>query len=307
MHNFPHIHPHKIWRQIKDSLYNFFWYYLLPDSCYLRTQYKKIFGKSLNLDNPQKFTEKMQWLKLYDRKPFYRDLVDKYEVKPIIASIIGEEYLIKTLGVWDRYDDIDWDALPNRFVLKCTHDSASIIVCKDKSKFNPAKHAWKYNDIYMKRDYYHYVNKQWAYKGIKPRIIAEEYIEDDRYDSLSDYKLYCFNGVAKGVYVTINRFTNLSVSMYDMDWNLMPFEHIHPNRGEKIEKPKCLPLMTELAEKIARFIDNPFVRVDFYEVKGKVYFGEVTFYPEGGMCYFKPEKWDYILGSWIDLNSLKNK
>ena len=171
----------------------------------------------------------------------------------------------------------------------------------DKTKFDKNQHAWKYNDIYMKRDYYHYENKQWAYKGIKPRIIAEEYIQDDQYDSLSDYKLYCFNGVARGVYVTINRFTNLSVSMYDMDWNLMPFEHIHPNQGEKIEKPKNLELMRELAEKVARFIDNPFVRVDFYETNGKVYFGEITFYPEGGMCYFKPEKWDYIMGSWMKL------
>lgn len=301
------IHPKKIVRLTKQWLHDFVAYYLLLDSWYLRIRYREVFHKSLHLCHPKKFTEKMQWLKIHDRKPIYHQLVDKYEVKPIIAGIIGEQYIIRTLGVWDKFEEIDWNSLPNQFVLKCTHDSASIIVCKDKSTFNPAEHAWKYNDVYMKRDYYHFENKQWAYKDLKPRIIAEEYIEDDRYDSLSDYKLYCFNGKAKGVYVTINRFTNLSVSMYDMDWNLMPFEHIHPNRGEKIAKPKCLEEMTMLAEKIARYIDNPFVRVDFYEVKGKVYFGEVTFYPEGGMCYFKPEKWDYILGSWIDLNSLKNK
>ena len=301
------LHPKKIVRLTKKWLHDIVAYYLLPDSWYLRIRYREVFHKSLHLCHPKKFTEKMQWLKIHDRKPIYHQLVDKYEVKPIIAGIIGEQYIIRTLGVWDKFEEIDWNSLPNQFVLKCTHDSASIIVCKDKSTFNPAEHAWKYNDVYMKRDYYHFENKQWAYKDLKSRIIAEEYIEDDRYDSLSDYKLYCFNGKAKGVYVTINRFTNLSVSMYDMDWNLMPFEHIHPNKGEKISKPKCLREMTMLAEKIARYIDNPFVRVDFYEVKGKVYFGEVTFYPEGGMCYFEPEEWDYTLGSWMDLSPLRTK
>lgn len=296
-----YFHPKKYWRLTKEWFYNFFWYYLLPDSWYLKYRYKEVFGRSLDLKHPKAFSEKNQWLKLHDRKPIYSKLVDKYEVKPIIAKIIGDEYIINTLGIWDNYDDIDFDKLPNQFVLKCTHDSASITICLDKTKFDKNQHAWKYNNIYMKRDYYHYENKQWAYKGIKPRIIAEEYIQDDQYDSLSDYKLYCFNGVARGVYVTINRFTNLSVSMYDMDWNLMPFEHIHPNQGKKIEKPKNLELMRELAEKVAKFIDNPFVRVDFYETNGKVYFGEITFYPEGGMCYFKPEEWDYTLGSWVKL------
>ena len=296
-----YFHPKKYWRLTKEWFYNFFWYYLLPDSWYLKYRYKQVFGRSLDLKHPKAFSEKNQWLKLHDRKPIYSKLVDKYEVKPIIAKIIGDEYIINTLGVWDNYDDIDFDKLPNQFVLKCTHDSASITICLDKTKFDKNQHAWKYNDIYMKRDYYHYENKQWAYKGIKPRIIAEEYIQDDQYDSLSDYKLYCFNGVAQGVYVTINRFTNLSVSMYDMDWNLMPFEHIHPNQGEKIEKPKNLELMRELAEKVAKFIDNPFVRVDFYETNGKVYFGEITFYPEGGMGYFDPIEWDYMLGSWMKL------
>lgn len=300
-----YFHPKKYYRLIKETLHNFFWYYLLPDSWYLKYRYKQVFGKSLNLKEPQTFSEKIQWLKLHDRKPIYSKLVDKYDVKSIVAEIIGEEYIIKTLGVWDKFEDIDFDKLPNQFVLKCTHDSASIIICLDKNKFDKNQHAWKYNDIYIKRDYYHYENKQWVYKGIKPRIIAEEYIKDDKFDSLSDYKLYCFNGIAKGVYVTINRFTNLSVSMYDMDWNLMPFEHIHPNQGEKVDKPKNLDLMKELAERIAKYIDNPFVRVDFYEVLGKVYFGEITFYPEGGMGYFNPLEWDYILGDWMDLSKLK--
>jgi hypothetical protein len=300
-----YFHPKKYWRLIKEWIHDIFLYYIISDSLYLKIRYKEVFGKKLNLSNPKTFTEKIQWLKLNDRNPLYHHLVDKYEVKPIIASIIGDEYIIKTLGVWKRFEDIDFDKLPNQFVLKCTHDSASIVICKNKRQFDPSKYKKMYNDIFLKVDYYHFQNKQWAYKGLKPRIIAEEYIEDDKYDSLSDYKLYCFNGVAKGVYVTINRFTKLSVSMYDMDWNLMPFEHIHPNRGEKIEKPKNLELMRKLAEKVAKFIDNPFVRIDFYETNGKVYFGEVTFYPEGGMCYFKPEEWDYMMGSWIDLSKSK--
>lgn len=300
-----YFHPKKYWRLIKEWIHDIFLYYIISDSLYLKIRYKEVFGKKLNLSNPKTFTEKIQWLKLHDRNPLYHQLVDKYDVKPIIANIIGDEYIIKTLGVWKRFEDIDFDKLPNQFVLKCTHDSASIVICKDKSRFDSSKYEKMYNDIFLKTDYYHYQNKQWAYKGLKPRIIAEEYIADDKFDSLSDYKLYCFNGVAKGIYVTINRFTKLSVSMYDMDWNLMPFEHIHPNRGEKIEKPKNLELMRKLAEKVAKFIDNPYVRIDFYETNGKVYFGEVTFYPEGGMCYFKPEEWDYIMGSWIDLSKSK--
>ena len=296
-----YFHPKKYWRLTKEWLHDMVAYYLLPDQVYLKIRYRKLFQKTLNLRNPQKFTEKMQWLKLYDRNPLYHQLVDKYDAKPIIANIIGDEYIIKTLGVWERFEDIDFDKLPNQFVLKCTHDSASIVICKDKSKFDPSKYEQNYKNVFLKSDYYHFQNKQWAYKGLKPRIIAEEYIEDDTYDSLSDYKLYCFNGVAKGVYVTINRFTNLSVSMYDMNWNLMPFEHIHPNRGDRVVRPKNLALMKDLAEKIARYIDNPFVRVDFYETNGKVYFGEITFYPEGGMCYFKPEEWDYTFGSWMKL------
>lgn len=299
------LHPKRTYRRIREGVHNLVVYYLWPDSCYLRYQYRRVFGRPLDLDNPKRFTEKIQWLKLHDRKPIYHKLVDKFEVKQIVSEIIGEEYIIKTLGVWNSYDDIDISTLPQQFVIKCTHDSASITICLDKNSFHKQAHSWKYNSMFMKRDYYHFENKQWAYKGIQPRIIAEEYIEDDRFESLSDYKLYCFNGVARCVYVTVNRFSALSVSMYDMEWNKMPFEHIHPGRGEFIEKPKNLHLMKELAEKIARFIDNPFVRVDFYEAKSRVYFGEVTFYPEGGMCYFKPDEWDYVLGDWIDLGSIK--
>ena len=297
-----YIHPKRLLNRIKNFSKIIFVYYFIPDRYYLKWKYRKVFGEKLNLRNPKKFSEKIQWLKLYDRKEIYHHLVDKYEVKPIISGLIGEGYIIKTIGVWDKYSDIDFTQLPNQFVLKCTHDSASITICQDKKSFDEKKYEWKYDQVFLKRDYYHFENKQWAYKGIKPRIIAEEFIEDDKFDSLADYKLYCFGGVARCVYVTINRFSNLSVSMYDMEWNKMPFEHIHPNLGEDIPKPVNLSLMKQLAEKIAHFIDNPFVRVDFYETKGMVYFGEITFYPEGGMGMFNPRDWDYTLGSWVKLD-----
>lgn len=297
-----YLHPIRWKRELVECLKSVYLYYLLPDSVYLKMRYKEVFGESLNLNNPQKFSEKIQWLKLHDRKTFYKDLVDKYKVKPIISSIIGEEYIIPTLGMWSKFEDIDFSALPNQFVLKCNHDSASITICRNKDTFIPSEHAWKYTDVFLKRDYYHYQNKQWAYKGIKPCIIAEEFKDDGKYESLTDYKLYCFNGIAKCVRVLVNRSVDLRANMYDMDWNRMPFDHIHPSTTDIIDKPKNLSLMKELAEKIARFVDNPYVRVDFYEVKGKVYFGEVTFYPEGGMGYFDPKEWDYTFGSWIDLN-----
>ena len=301
-----YFHPKRYLRLALKITQDVFLYYFLPDAVYLKIRYKQVFGNKLHLKNPQKFSEKIQWLKLNDRKAIYHNLVDKYEAKKIVSKIIGEDYIIATLGVWDKYEDIDFSTLPDQFILKCTHDSASVTICRDKSSFDPKKETWKYDSIFMKRDYYHFENKQWAYKGIKPRIIAEEYLEDDKYDSLADYKLYCFNGKAKCVYVTINRFTNLRVNIYDMDWNRMPFDHIHQSTTDIIDKPKHLDLMKELAEKIARFIDNPYVRIDFYEVKGRVYFGEVTFYPEGGMGYFDPEEWDYKFGSWIDLTKRAN-
>lgn len=299
-----HLHPKKCLRIVKEKLHDCFWYYLLPDSVYLKIRYKQVFGKKLNLNNPQTFNEKIQWLKLHDRKPEYHTMVDKYEVKNWVAKIIGEEYIIKTFGVWDKYEDIDFNSLPEQFILKCTHDSASVTICTDKSNFDVSRSAWKYDDVFMKRDYYHYENKQWAYKGVKPRIIAEEYLQDDKYESLADYKFYCFNGKAKCIYVAINRFTNLRLDIYDLEWNKMPYDHNHKYhyREDYLDKPKEFDLMKELAEKIARYVDNPYVRVDFYEVKGKVYFGEITFYPEGGMGYFDPEEWDYTFGSWIDLN-----
>ena len=156
-----YFHPKKYWRLIKEWIHDIFLYYIISDSLYLKIRYKEVFGKKLNFSNPKTFTEKIQWLKLHDRNPLYHQLVDKCDVKSIIANIIGDEYIIKTLGVWERFEDIDFDKLPNQFVLKCTHDSASIVICKDKSQFDPLKYKRMYNDIFLKTDYYHYQNKQY--------------------------------------------------------------------------------------------------------------------------------------------------
>lgn len=296
-----YIKPKKYYRLTKEWLYEFFWYYLLPDVWYLKYRYRKAFGIALDLKNPQKFTEKIQWLKLHDRNPLYHQLVDKFEVKGIVGKLIGEEHIVKTLGIWDTYDKIDVDSLPNQFVLKCTHDSASVTICKNKFEFDKKAHAWKYNDIFMKKDYYHYENKQWAYKGVKPRIIAEEYLQDDKYDSLVDYKFYCFNCKAKILLLAANRFTDLQYSWYDLEGNRLPFSIDNSFRKSEIDLPKNYDKMIALANTIAEYVNSPYVRVDFYEVKGKIYFGEITFYPDGGIMYFNPTKWDYILGSWLKL------
>jgi len=253
--------------------------YLLPDELCLKLSYRRKMGSRLNLDNPRTFTEKIQWLKLHDRKPVYHSLVDKYEAKKVIGNLIGEQYIIKPLGVWDNYEDIDFSVLPDCFVLKFTHDSHSTTVCTDKSRFDKSKYAGFYAHSFRNRDFYHRDYKEWAYKGVKPRIIAEPYLKDDRYEDLSSYEIYCCNGVAKCIVASINKLSSDSKAyIYTFDW-----ERMHPELPNVVDRPKSLELMKVLAEKVAHFIDNPFVRVDFYEIGGKPFFGEVTFYPNAGM------------------------
>lgn len=292
-------HPKRIHRKVKSALSVFFWYYLVPDTWEIKHVFRNRLGYKCDLKNPHTFNEKIQWLKLHDRKEIYHKLVDKYEVKRIIGDLIGEEYIIPTLGIWKSFDEIDFAGLPNRFVLKCTHDSASVVLCKDKTVFDYASAREKLTEA-LKTDYYHYVGKQWAYKGVERRIIAEEYLDEGNNAGLVDYKFMVFGGECRCVFVCAGRQSRLRLDAYDMDWQLMPFtRNNHPNMVKKAPRPQCYDTMLMLAEKIAGFVDNPFVRVDFYEVDGKVYFGEVTFYPEGGLGSFDPIEWDYILGEWI--------
>lgn len=271
----------------------------ISDKLYLKTVYECMFSKKLNLDNPKTFNEKLQWLKLYDRKDIYTTMVDKYEVKKYVADIIGKEYIIPTIGVYDRFDDIDFEKLPNQFVIKCTHDSGGLVICKDKTKLN-IKDARKKINKSLKKNYY-YAGREWPYKNVKPRIIIEKYMEDKETKELRDYKFFCFNGVAEFMFLATDRqIGETKFNFYDMSFKLLPFTQGHPNDLRKIKKPVKFNEMKELAEKLSSNI--PHVRVDFYEMNGKVYFGEITFYHFSGFIKFEPEKWDDKFGQLIDLN-----
>lgn len=276
----------------------------MADDEYLRRVFKGRVGYSLNLDNPQTFNEKLQWLKLYDRNPAYVTMVDKYEAKKYVASIIGDEYIIPTYGVWDRFDDIDFDKLPNQFVLKTTHDSGGVVVVSNKKNLDK-RSARKKITASLKRNYF-YVGREWPYKNVRPRIIAEKYMSDNEESKeLSDYKLMCFNGKVKCSFTCTDRFNNkgLKVTFYDTDWKVMPFERHYPQSDTPLKKPLQYEEMVELAEKLAK--DIPFVRVDFYEVKKQIYFGEMTFYPGSGFEEFTPSEWDKTLGSWIPIGGAR--
>lgn len=270
----------------------------LPDDKVVKLAWKLKFGREIDLDNPKTFNEKLQWLKLNDRKPMYTQMVDKYAAKQYIQKRIGEEYIIPTLGVWDSFDEIDFDKLPDQFVLKCTHDSGGVVICKDKSSFD-IKAAKRFLNAYLKRDYY-VISREWPYKNVKHQIIAEKYMVDQS-GELRDYKFMCFNGVHKCTFTCTERFSGsgLKVTFFDKEWNVLPFERDHPKSHVEIPKPRNYEKMIELAEIIAK--DLVFARIDFYEVQDRIYFGEITFYPGAGMEAFQPESWDYKMGEWLEL------
>ena len=274
----------------------------MSDEDFLKMQFKNVFGYPLDLENPKTYSEKLQWLKLYNRKPEYTMMVDKYEVKKYVASKIGEEHIIKTLGVWDHFDDIDFAQLPNQFVLKCTHDSGGLVICTDKSKLDLAA-AKKKIEKSLKNDYY-MQNREWPYKNVKRRIIAEEYMVDESGYELKDYKIFAFDGEAKAMFIASDR-TNpneeTKFDFFDMDFNHLPFTNGHPNSKEwdKIKRPKGLDEMKKYAEILSKGL--PEARIDFYDINGKVYFGEITFFHWSGFERFEPAEWDKKFGSWITL------
>lgn len=272
----------------------------MSDEKYLKLFFKERFGYALDLENPKTFNEKLQWLKLYDRKPIYSTMVDKYEVKKYVADAIGEEYIIPTLGVWDNFDEIDFDALPEQFVLKCTHDSGGLIICRDKNSLD--KDAAKEKiDRCLKRNYYWH-GREWPYKNVRPRIIAEKYMEDSATQELRDYKFFCFSGEMKVMFIASERYnekTETRFDFFDRQFQHLDFRNGHPNADIPPAKPEKFEEMCVLAEKLAR--DIPLLRVDFYEVNGEIYFGELTFSHWSGMMPFEPKKWDEKLGDWIKL------
>lgn len=266
-------------------------------------------GKCLDLKNPKTYTEKLQWLKLYNRKPEYTTMVDKYEVKEYVAGIIGEEYIIPTLGVWDKPEQIEWDKLPDQFVLKTTHGGggSGIVICRDKTTFDKKKAIDKLNQS-LKSDIYHTL-REWPYKNVRKRIIAEKYMEDFGIagkEDLVDYKFFCFGGEPKYIQVIQDRRSNETIDFFDLEWNHQEFVGLNPTGGPMFgsaavmpAKPNNLDTMIRIARELAKDID--FARVDLYEINGREYFGEITFYPASGFGNFTPDNWNDKLGAMLNL------
>lgn len=275
------------------------------DKLYLRFYFHSCMGYWMDFKHPKTFNEKLQWLKLYDRKPIYTTMVDKYAVKEYVAGIIGKQYIIPTLGVWNTFEEIDFKSLPNQFVLKCTHDSGTVIVCKDKSYFDIEKARCNLSQA-LETDFYK-KTREWPYKNVPHRIIAEQYIEDSTTHDLHDYKYFCFNGKVKAMFIASDRQNDkedTKFDFFDENFNHLDVENGHPMSTVLPSKPVCFDEMKSLAERLS--IRIPHVRVDFFEVDGKVYFGEMTFFHWSGTVPFKPSNWDEVFGAYIELPP-KNK
>lgn len=273
---------------------------LLPTRKYVKMLFRAYMGYKLDLKNPRTYNEKLQWLKVYYRDSKYTKMVDKVDAKDYVASIVGGKYIIPTLGVYNNANEIDFDKLPNQFVLKCTHDSGVIIICKDKSKLDVADAVKRLNKN-LKRKYYCW-SREWPYQNVKPRIIAEQYMEDESGYELKDYKFFCFNGEPKALFIASDRSKideETKFDFFDMDFNHLPFTNGHPNSSKDVKKPKGFEEMKSLAAKLSNGI--PHVRVDFYDINGSVYFGEMTFFHWSGLVAFEPVEWDYTFGNWLQL------
>lgn len=301
----------KIKRIVLDKKYRFQYrlckghFDSLTDEAYLKKIYKLYVGRKLNLESPATYTEKLQWLKLHDRQPIYTVMQDKYLVREFIAKTIGEEYLIPLLGVWEDPKEIDFDSLPNQFVLKCNHDCASVIICRDKSELDRDAAIEKLKEC-LRRNYW-IGGREWAYKGIPPKVIAEQYLQDGSSETLTDYKFFCCNGKAKMLLLASGtaHTKERRLDYYDTDFHRLPIVRGSiANSQIDNKKPEQLDLLISLAEKIASGI--PFIRVDFYLIQGKPYFGEVAFYPSSGLAEFHPIEWEKRVGSWIDISQVEN-
>ena len=271
----------------------------VPAEEFLRRMYRIHMGRELDLKDPKTYTEKLQWLKLHDHRPEYTTMVDKYAVKEYVAQKIGPEYVIPLLGVWDRAEDIDFDSLPDRFVLKTTHDSGGIVVCTDKSRLDIPGTRKKLG-YFLKRNYYDH-NREWPYQNVPHRIIAEGYMEDSATAELRDYKFFTFGGEPRVLYIAQGRGRGepTVADFFDMDFHHLPFTIDHDMAPVPPEKPRCFEEMKRLAAILSE--GTPQLRVDFYEVDGRVYFGEMTFFHCSGMERFHPESWDKTFGDWVRL------
>lgn len=273
----------------------------LPDALYLKIMFRLKMGYCLDLKAPKTFNEKLQWLKLYNRKPEYTKMVDKYEAKKIAERILGKEYVIPTLGVWDRFEDIDFSTLPDRFMLKTTNGGGGggVVICRDKKNLDKASAASILNRSLHKSIYKNF--REWPYKNIKPRIIAEKFMVDES-GELRDYKFYCFKGEPKVFLVASERFSGHSTyfDYFDMDGNHLPFTQGGENNPILPKLPSTFEEMRQVAQELSQGI--PHVRIDLYSVDDKVYFGEFTFFDSSGYEKFSPNEWDEVFGKWINLS-----
>lgn len=274
----------------------------LSDEEFIRKSYRAFAGKEIDLDTPTTYNEKLNWLKLHDRKPEYTMMVDKYEVKKFVAKRIGAGHVIPALGVWNKFDDIDFDALPERFVLKCTHDSGGIVVCRDKESFNK-RAAKRTLERHLKKNYF-YAAREWPYKNVRPRILAEPFIGGLGDDDSVEYKVTCFNGEARLITACTGKaHDSMEVrfnDFYDREWKTKyPFYVYYKPAKVEPKKPREHMEIVRICETLSK--DIPCVRVDVYVHDGVVIFGEMTFFTWGGYCRFTPDEWDKTLGEWIKL------
>jgi hypothetical protein len=283
--------------------------WMIPAKYYLEMLFHVRMGYKLNIKSPRTFNEKLQWLKLYDRKPEYPNMVDKFEVKEYVRGILGNEYIVPLLGVWEKPEDIEWGKLPNQFVLKTTHGGGStgVVICPDKKSFDKEKAISVLNKS-MKDNIWSEL-REWPYKNLHKRIIAEEYLTDQTNSvngDLNDYKFYCFNGNVKYCEVITGRRTKKQIDFFDLNWNHMDFTfNGYDFADQRPQKPKCFDTMVEVAGKLCK--DKPYSRIDLYVIGNKVYFGEITFYPASGFRGFHPDEWNIRLGDMITLPVKTNK
>lgn len=268
---------------------------LIPNSVYLKMVFWIKNGKKLNLKKPTTFCDKLNWLKLHEQHPEYTKYVDKVLLHDVVKETLGEDICFKMLGYWENYDDIDFDSLPERFVLKCNHDSGSVKIVKNKSEINHVEfrnffeNRLKMNPFYLGREY--------PYKEVHPMIIAEKYMTPEGEGDINDYKFFCFNGKPEIMFVATERSTDCKFDFFDMDFNHLNIENIHPMSGKSITKPDGFDEMKEIATKLSQGMK--FVRIDLYSIHGKIYFGEFTFFHGGGFWPFYPDEWEKKLGDLI--------
>ncbi|MFI3281389.1 MAG: ATP-grasp fold amidoligase family protein [Rikenellaceae bacterium] len=280
--------------------------HVIPDKAFVRAEYRLKMGRWPDLKNPTLLSEKIQWLKLFDHNTQYVPLVDKVEAKKHVSKIIGEEHIIPTIGVWRKAREIDFDALPEQFVLKCNHRGGGVVfICRDKATFNFKRAKRKLRRQLRKSMYSS--TKEWPYKNVRRRIICEQYMVDESGCELKDYKFYCFNGEPKFCQLVSNRYAESETckDIYDAEWRLQEFSgpfnagDTPVNRAEPLPRPENYSQMLEIAAKLSKGM--PFARIDLYNINGVIYFGEITLYPASGMRQFYPLEWNKRIGDWVTL------